>query len=44
MDKLKQSPAELLKDVSIKPIEKVCLDRVFDWISKFAINLIAVLL
>ncbi len=32
MDKLKQSPAEILKEVQIKPIEKECLDRVFNWI------------
>ena len=34
MDKLKQSPAELLKQVQIKPIELECLDRVFDFLSK----------
>lgn len=34
MDKLKQSPAELLKKVQIKPIEQECLDRVFNYLSK----------
>ena len=34
MDKLKQSPAELLKSVFIKPIEQECLDRVFNYLSK----------
>jgi hypothetical protein len=34
MDKLKQSPAELLKGVQIKPIEQECLDRVFNYLSK----------
>jgi len=34
MDKLKQSPAEILKLVQIKPIEMECLDRVFNYISK----------
>ena len=34
MDKLKQSPAELLKAVQIKPIEQECLDRVFNYLSK----------
>ena len=29
MDKLKMSPAELLKEVEIKPIEEVELNRVF---------------
>ena len=33
MDKLKQSPAELLKLVQIKPIEQECLDRVFNYLS-----------
>lgn len=32
MDKLKQSPAELLKLVQIKPIEQECLDRVFNYL------------
>ena len=30
MEKLKQSPYEVLKSVQIKPIEQECLDRVFD--------------
>ena len=34
MDKLKQSPAEILKLVQIKPIEQECLDRVFNYLSK----------
>ena len=34
MEKLKQSPAELLKQVQIKPIEQECLDRVFGYLSK----------
>ena len=29
MEKLKQSPWEILKGVVIMPIEQVCLDRVF---------------
>ncbi len=33
MDKLKMSPAELLKQVVIKPIEQECLDRVFAYLS-----------
>lgn len=36
MDKLKQSPAELLKLVQIKPIEQECLDRVFAYLSKIS--------
>ena len=32
MEKLKQSPWELLKKVQIKPIEQVCLDRVFAYL------------
>ena len=32
MEKLKQSPWELLKKVQIKPIEQVCLDRVFSYL------------
>ena len=32
MEKLKQSPWELLKGVQIKPIEQVCLDRVFAYL------------
>ena len=34
MEKLKQSPAENLKNVTVKPIETTELDRVFDFISK----------
>jgi hypothetical protein len=34
MEKLKMSPAELLKQVVIKPIEQECLDRVFKYLSK----------
>ncbi len=34
MEKLKNSPAEILKEVIIKPIEQECLNRVFDYISK----------
>lgn len=34
MDKLKQSPAEILKLVQIKPIEQECLDRVFNYLGK----------
>ena len=34
MEKLKKSPAEILKEVIIKPIEQECLNRVFDYISK----------
>ena len=33
MDKLKQSPWELLKAVKIQPIEQECLDRVFDYLT-----------
>ena len=32
MDKLKQSPAELLKNVKIELVEKECLNRVFNWL------------
>ena len=32
MEKLKQSPWEVLKTVQIKPIEQECLDRVFDYL------------
>ena len=32
MEKLKQSPWEVLKSVQIKPIEQECLDRVFDYL------------
>ena len=31
MEKLKQSPWEVLKTVGIMPIEQNCLDRVFDF-------------
>ena len=31
MEKLRQSPWELLKKVEIKPIEQECLDRVFEY-------------
>ncbi len=34
MEKLKKSPAEILKEVVIKPIEQECLNRVFKYISK----------
>ena len=33
MEKLKQSPWELLKSVEIKPIEQECLDRVFGYLT-----------
>ena len=32
MEKLKQSPAELLKNVQIELVEKECLNRVFNWL------------
>ena len=32
MDKLKHSPAELLKNVQIELVEKDCLNRVFSWL------------
>ena len=32
MDKLKQSPAEQLKNVKIELVEKECLNRVFSWL------------
>ncbi len=35
MEKLKMSPAEILKGVTIKPIEQECLDRVFSYLSTF---------
>ncbi len=38
MDKLKQSPAELLKLVQIKPIEQECLDRVFSYLGKHSLS------
>lgn len=34
MEKLRMSPAEILKQVEIKPIEMECLNRVFDYLSK----------
>ena len=34
MEKLKQSPAELLKNVQVKPIEDLELNRVFNYIGK----------
>ena len=34
MEKLKRSPAEILKEVVIKPIEQESLNRVFEYISK----------
>ena len=33
MEKLKQSPWEVLKSVVIMPIEQVCLDRVFEFMT-----------
>ena len=33
------SPAEILKEVDIKPIEMECLERVFNYLSKFYIVL-----
>ena len=41
MDKLKQSPAEVLKLVQIKPIEQECLDRVFFYLSKLLVLLVS---
>ena len=38
MEKLKMSPAEILKGVTIKPIEQECLDRVFSYLSKLLIQ------
>ena len=32
MEKLKQSPAELLQNVQIELVEKECLNRVFNWL------------
>ena len=32
MEKLKQSPAEILKEVEIQTIEQECLNRVFDFL------------
>ena len=40
MDKLKQSPAETLKTVQIKPIEQECLDRVFTYLGKIFAHLL----
>ena len=34
MEKLRMSPAEILKEVVIKPIEMDCLNRVFKFLSK----------
>ena len=34
MEKLRMSPAEILKQVEIKPIEKLCLERVFKYLCK----------
>ena len=34
MEKLRMSPAEILKEVQIKPIEMECLKRVFEYLSK----------
>ena len=34
MDKLKQSPAEILKTVEIGPVERECLDHVFEYMIK----------
>ena len=34
MDKLRQSPAEKLLQVQVKPVEKECLDRVFKYLCK----------
>ena len=34
MEKLKQSPWEILKSVEIKPIEMECLDRVFGYLTR----------
>lgn len=33
------SPAEILKEVQIKPIEMECLDRVFNYLSKWNFSL-----
>lgn len=32
MDKIKKSPAQLLSEIEIKPVEKLSLDRVFEWL------------
>ena len=34
MEKLKQSPAEILKTVEIQSIEQECLNRVFDFLKQ----------
>ena len=34
MEKLRMSPAEILKEVQIKPIEMECLKRIFEYLSK----------
>jgi len=34
MEKLKMSPAELLKQVKVEPIEQEQLERVFKWMCK----------
>ena len=39
MEKLRMSPAEILKEVEIKPIEMECLDRVFQYLSKHLVPL-----
>ena len=39
MEKLKMSPAELLKQVVIKPIEQECLDRVFNYLSNYQLSI-----
>jgi hypothetical protein len=36
----KESPEERLKKVEIKPVEKECLDRVFNYLSKPLYHLI----
>jgi len=33
----KESPEERLNKIEIKPVEKECLERVFDYLSKFQI-------
>jgi hypothetical protein len=39
MEKLRMSPAEILKMVEIKPIEMECLDRVFNYLSTSPLTL-----
>ena len=34
MDKLKQSPAEILKGITIGPVERECLEHVFEYLIK----------